>query len=76
MSHLKRSKRSERLPQHFQILDSEDQQRVIKRLINGLVLDEKCWPAHQTQWFINVQKGKLVRLGHTRMTSKSILRPI
>lgn len=52
------------LPQHFQILDSDDQQRVIKRLINSLGLDEKRWPARQAQWFINEQKDEGLRAAH------------
>ena len=52
------------LPQHFQILDSDDQQRVIKRLINALGLDEKRWPARQAQWFINEQKDEGLRAAH------------
>ena len=52
------------LPQHFQILDSDDQQRVIKRLINTLGLDEKRWPARQAQWFINEQKDEGLRAAH------------
>ncbi len=32
------------LPQDFQILDSEDQLRLLKRLIKAMNLDEKQWP--------------------------------
>lgn len=49
------------LPQNFQILDSDDQQRVIKRLIVSLGLDETRWPARQIQWFINGQKDEGIR---------------
>lgn len=52
------------LPQHFQILDSDDQLRVIKRIINSLGLDEKRWPARQAQWFINGQKDEGLRAKH------------
>ena len=44
------------LPQAFQILDSDDQYRVIRRAIKELGLDEKQWPPRQLQWFINGQK--------------------
>jgi DNA helicase-2/ATP-dependent DNA helicase PcrA len=44
------------LPQNFQILDSEDQYRVIKRLLKALELDEAYWPPRQAQWFINGHK--------------------
>lgn len=52
------------LPQNFQILDSDDQQRVIKRIIAALGLDEKRWPARQAQWFINEQKDEGLRAQH------------
>ena len=44
------------LPQHFQILDSDDQRRLIKRTLAALHLDEAQWPPRQMQWFINQQK--------------------
>ncbi|MBS1236636.1 MAG: DNA-dependent helicase, partial [Proteobacteria bacterium] len=44
------------LLQNFQILDSEDQYRVIKRLLKALELDEAYWPPRQAQWFINGHK--------------------
>ncbi len=49
------------LPQNFQILDSEDQLRLVRRLIKELNLDEERWPPKQAQWFINEQKDKGVR---------------
>jgi len=53
-----------KLEQNFQILDSEDQQRLIKRVIAELSLDEKQWPARQAQWFINQQKDEGRRSQH------------
>ncbi len=44
------------LAENFQILDSDDQQRLVKRVIRELGLDEQRWPAKQAQWFINGQK--------------------
>ncbi|AIN47032.1 DNA helicase II [Candidatus Palibaumannia cicadellinicola] len=44
------------LPQDFQIIDSEDQQRLLKRLIRYLNLDEKEWPPRQAMWYINTKK--------------------
>ncbi|MDZ7751588.1 MAG: DNA helicase II [Gammaproteobacteria bacterium] len=41
------------LPEGFQILDSEDQLRTVRRVIRGLELDEARWPPKQAQWFIN-----------------------
>jgi len=44
------------LPQSFQILDSDDQFRMIRRVINALNLDEERFPPKEMQWFINAQK--------------------
>ena len=33
-----------RLPENFQILDADDQQRLVKRILHDLDLDEKRWP--------------------------------
>lgn len=52
------------LPQNFQILDSDDQLRLIKRVCQQLNLDEERWPAKQAQWFINEQKDEGVRPAH------------
>lgn len=46
------------LPEGFQILDSDDQLRLVRRVINGLGLDEDRWPAKQAQWFINNKKDE------------------
>lgn len=49
------------LPQAFQILDSEDQYRLIRRILKGLELDEARWPPRQSQWFINARKDESLR---------------
>ena len=46
------------LPQTFQILDSDDQYRLLRRLIKDSGLDENQWPARQAQWFINARKDE------------------
>jgi DNA helicase-2/ATP-dependent DNA helicase PcrA len=46
------------LPQGFQILDSEDQQRLIKKLIKAQNLDEARWIPREVQWFINSNKDE------------------
>ncbi len=46
------------LPQSFQILDSEDQLRTIRRVIRSLELDESQYPPKEAQWFINARKGR------------------
>jgi DNA helicase-2/ATP-dependent DNA helicase PcrA len=44
------------LPESFQILDSEDQYRLIRRVLKNLELDEAYWQPRRLQWFINAQK--------------------
>ncbi|WP_445428217.1 DNA helicase II [Alishewanella sp. HL-SH05] len=51
------------LPQSFQIIDSDDQHRLVKRVLKALNLDEKHWPAKQIQWFINARKDEGQRPG-------------
>jgi len=46
------------LPQTFQILDSEDQLRVIRKVMRALELDEARWPPKDLQYFINAQKDE------------------
>ncbi|RUO32336.1 DNA helicase II [Aliidiomarina soli] len=52
------------LPQNFQILDSDDQLRLVKRTIRALNIDEKQWPAKQAQWYINGKKDEGLRAHH------------
>ena len=49
------------LPQNFQILDSDDQLRLVKRVCQTLQLDETRWPPRQAQWYINGQKDEGLR---------------
>ena len=60
---LRRHWREARLPETFQILDSDDQQRLIKRTIQGLGLDEARFPPRQAAWFINGAKDEGKRPG-------------
>ncbi|ASK36581.1 DNA helicase II [Alloalcanivorax mobilis] len=53
-----------RLPQSFEIIDADDQQRLVKRVIRELGLDEQRWPARQATWFINGQKDEGLRAAH------------
>ncbi|MDX1901242.1 MAG: DNA helicase II [Gammaproteobacteria bacterium] len=50
--------REANLPEHFQILDADDQQRLLRRVIQSLGLDEERWPPKQAQWFINGKKDE------------------
>lgn len=52
------------LPQNFSILDSDDQYRLIKRLLKAMNLDEKHYPPKQIQWFINGNKDEGLRAAH------------
>ena len=52
------------LPQNFQILDSDDQLRLVKRVCRELALDESRWPPKQAQWYINSQKDEGLRAAH------------
>jgi DNA helicase-2/ATP-dependent DNA helicase PcrA len=52
------------LPQTFTILDAEDQQRVIKRVIRGLDLDDAQWVPREMQWYINARKDEGLRPAH------------
>lgn len=52
------------LPQSFQILDADDQKRVIKRLLKAHELDEAQWPHRQVQAFINGEKEEGRRPHH------------
>ncbi|MGB0732152.1 MAG: DNA helicase II [Pontibacterium sp.] len=56
------------LPENFQIMDSDDQLRMIKRLAREMNLDEAKWPARQFQWFINEQKDEGLRAAHLEVT--------
>ena len=53
-----------KLPQAFQILDSDDQLRMVKRVVRQLDLDETRWPPKQAQWFINQSKDEGLRAAH------------
>lgn len=52
------------LPQNFQIIDSDDQLRLIKRLLRNLELDDSQWVPREIQYFINAQKDEGLRAEH------------
>jgi DNA helicase-2/ATP-dependent DNA helicase PcrA len=52
------------LPQNFQIIDSDDQLRLIKRLLKNLELDDSRWVPREIQYFINAQKDEGLRPQH------------
>jgi DNA helicase II / ATP-dependent DNA helicase PcrA len=50
-----------KLPPNFQLIDSEDQVRLIKRIFRELKIDEKQWSPKQCAAFISTQKEKGLR---------------
>jgi DNA helicase-2/ATP-dependent DNA helicase PcrA len=54
------------LPQAFQILDSEDQARLLRKVLKALDLDETRWVPREILWFINAQKDEGVRPKHMK----------
>ena len=61
---LKAHWRDAKLPENFQILDSDDQLRLVKRVMRSMDLDEQRWPPKQAQWWINGQKDEGLRSTH------------
>ncbi len=53
-----------KLPEGFQILDSDDQLRLVKRVMQQLELDEARFPPRQVAWWINTQKDEGRRPQH------------
>jgi len=49
------------LPQLFQILDTQDQLGLVKRVLRGMNIDEDRFPPRQVQWFINGHKEEGTR---------------
>lgn len=66
---LRRHYQEARLPEQFHILDSDDQARVIKRVIASLNLNEEEWPVKQAQAFINSKKDEGLRPQHVHVLS-------
>jgi DNA helicase-2/ATP-dependent DNA helicase PcrA len=53
--------REANLPQLFQILDTQDQQALVKRLLKSMNVDEERFPPRQVQWFIAANKEEGLR---------------
>lgn len=53
-----------KLDQNFQIMDSDDQYRMIRRLLRDMELEEAKWPPREIQWFINARKDEGLRPQH------------
>src|SRR5882757_8943427 len=54
------------LSQGFQILDSEDQSRLLRKVLKAMDLDEARWVPREIQWFINAQKDEGFRAKHIK----------
>ena len=61
---LRRHWREAGLPQNFQIIDSDDQLRLLKRLLKNLEIDDSRWVPREIQYFINAQKDEGLRPQH------------
>ena len=70
---LKAHWRDVNLPENFQILDSDDQLRLVKRVMRAMDLDEQRWPPKQAQWWINGQKDEGLRAAHIQEGSDPYL---
>jgi DNA helicase-2/ATP-dependent DNA helicase PcrA len=64
------------LPQAFQILDSQDQLAVVKRLAKALGADEDRFPPREIQHFINGNKEEGVRAGEVPISDEHTKRLI
>ena len=53
-----------KLPEGFQVLDSDDQLRLVKRVAQQLELDDGRFPPRQIAWWINAQKDEGRRPQH------------
>ena len=61
---LRRHWREANLPQNFQIIDSDDQIRLLKRLLKNLEIDDGLYGPREVQYFINGQKDEGLRPKH------------
>ncbi len=52
------------LPENFQVIDSDDQLRLIKRIVRAMNIDETDFQPKQAQWYINQQKDEGLRAKH------------
>jgi DNA helicase II / ATP-dependent DNA helicase PcrA len=62
------------LSAHFQILDSDDQSRMIKRILTDLRLDPEQWPVKKAMSFINQQKDEGLRPSQVQVPSYGPMR--
>jgi len=53
-----------KLPENFQVIDSDDQLKMLKRLLKAMNLDDKSFPPRQMQSYINSHKDEGLRPSH------------
>ena len=61
---LRQHSKQAKLPDSFQVMDSDDQLRIVKRLLKNMNIDDGKWPPKQVQGFINHQKEEGRRARH------------
>lgn len=66
---LRRHYKEADLPEQFHILDSDDQLRMVKRVIASLNLDPDQWPPKKAQAYINNKKDEGIRAKHIQALS-------
>jgi DNA helicase-2/ATP-dependent DNA helicase PcrA len=58
---LRRHSKEAGLEKEFAILDSDDQLRIIKRILKQLDIDDEQWPPEKVRWQINTWKDEALR---------------
>lgn len=61
------------LPESFQILDADDQLRLVKRVSADLELDESRFPPRQLVWWINARKDEGQRPGSIQVAGGDLM---
>ena len=61
---LRRHWQEANLMQSFQIMDADDQKRMVKRVLREMDLDENQWPPRECCWYINNKKEEGIRPTH------------
>ncbi len=65
---LRAHQREANLPREFQILDSADQQSLLKRVMKGLNVDDEKFPPRQVAYYINANKESGLRASKVETT--------
>lgn len=65
---LRQHNKEAKLPDTFQVIDSDDQLRLIKRLMKAMNIDDNRCPPKQVVWYINAQKDEGIRAKHIQET--------